>query len=363
MNKLLIPAPLPYEKDNNFLERYREHTGRRYIFGRTQQTIALLEKLPCDYIIDTFTQEKKFMGRDIVGIDDIKDGALVLSAVMHRPLTVKRLLDSMGIENSSYYWIEANENNQLPSLDYWKGARGHYLKNKSRYQKLYHELHDQESRTTFEAVLSFRETGNLEYMKSFTTRLDDMYFESFLKLKNKPTFLDLGALDGKNSLDFIKKYNNYKEVLAIEPLPLYAKKIAEIANQYRDITVLEYAISDVKEFSTLYVTDNGSSSTLIDQKKGSPVLVKCETIDNLVKVHDISPDFIKMDIEGYEMKALRGGKETIKRFKPALAVSVYHNTDHLLDSWALLRKLVPSYKFYIRHYTEGFAETVLYAVA
>jgi hypothetical protein len=73
--------------------------------------------------------------------------------------------------------------------------------------------------------------------------------------------------------------------------------------------------------------------------------------------------FIKMDLEGYEELALLGAKETIKRDKPKLAISIYHGKD---DYWKLPNIILDAdseYRFYIRHYTLFNNETVLYGYA
>jgi hypothetical protein len=72
--------------------------------------------------------------------------------------------------------------------------------------------------------------------------------------------------------------------------------------------------------------------------------------------------FIKMDIEGWELKALSGCKDHIINDKPKLAIAVYHNSNdfHQIPNYIL--SLNPDYDLYLRHYTEGWSETVMYFV-
>jgi hypothetical protein len=72
-------------------------------------------------------------------------------------------------------------------------------------------------------------------------------------------------------------------------------------------------------------------------------------------------DFIKMDIEGGELPALKGAERVLRSFKPKLAISVYHN---LRDFWEIpqwLNDLKLGYEFYLRHFTIHHEETVLFA--
>jgi hypothetical protein len=68
-----------------------------------------------------------------------------------------------------------------------------------------------------------------------------------------------------------------------------------------------------------------------------------------------------MDIEGAEMPALGGAIETIRKFKPKLAISVYHRTQDLYEVPQLIKNIDSRYKFYLGHYTIYKEETVLFA--
>ena len=76
------------------------------------------------------------------------------------------------------------------------------------------------------------------------------------------------------------------------------------------------------------------------------------TLDDFVRVEGTRKiDFIKMDIEGAELSALQGAKETLRIFRPDLAIAVYHS---LPDFWRIpqyLDELGLGYRFYLRHFT------------
>lgn len=87
------------------------------------------------------------------------------------------------------------------------------------------------------------------------------------------------------------------------------------------------------------------------------------TIDSFVfeqKCEQVN--FIKMDIEGSEIPALNGARETIKRYKPKLAISVYHKWDDLKIIPKLINDIYPGYKFYLDCTTGFGGEAVLYCI-
>jgi len=121
---------------------------------------------------------------------------------------------------------------------------------------------------------------------------------------------------------------------------------------------LQLGLSDQEE--EMVVTSGGHSSTLVKSQEGTSVNVT--TIDSFLKANDLpSVDFLKMDVEGRELSVLKGAAETIKTFKPSLALSAYHRGDDLIQLPKLLLELNLDYKFYLRHCSQSWTETVLYA--
>lgn len=72
--------------------------------------------------------------------------------------------------------------------------------------------------------------------------------------------------------------------------------------------------------------------------------------------------FIKMDVEGAELESLKGARYIIQRFKPKLAICIYHRDEDMYEIPLYIKELVPEYKLYVRHHANGASETVLYAM-
>jgi hypothetical protein len=91
--------------------------------------------------------------------------------------------------------------------------------------------------------------------------------------------------------------------------------------------------------------------------------VDCVRIDDLVdSLGQPSPDFVKMDIEGAEPEALRGGSSFIKDRRPLLALCVYHRQNHLWELPLQVARVEPDYSFYLRPHNEEGWDLVCYSV-
>ncbi|OOB79506.1 MAG: FkbM family methyltransferase [Epulopiscium sp. Nuni2H_MBin001] len=94
---------------------------------------------------------------------------------------------------------------------------------------------------------------------------------------------------------------------------------------------------------------------LLYTKKGGTINV--DSLDNVLR--DTEVTFIKMDIEGAELQALMGAKQIIKKYKPQLAISIYHKPQDIFELPMYVKSLVPEYKLYLRHYSYHYVDTVL----
>jgi hypothetical protein len=88
--------------------------------------------------------------------------------------------------------------------------------------------------------------------------------------------------------------------------------------------------------------------------------VDCAPLDQILSAE--VPTYIKLDIEGAEMDALKGAAGLIRQHKPVLAVSVYHQQDHLWRIPLYLKTLFPGYQFFLRPHNEEAWDLICYAI-
>jgi FkbM family methyltransferase len=141
-----------------------------------------------------------------------------------------------------------------------------------------------------------------------------------------------------------------KQVVAIEPAP---ENIESLRRNFKDeiaagrVILYPKGVWDKDEVLPMQIDPNNSAadSFLIHREGGTEVRgIPLTTIDKLVNELKLDRvDFIKMDIEGAEPKALVGGRETIAKYHPRMALCTYHAPDHPQKVPELARAAWPGY--------------------
>jgi FkbM family methyltransferase len=165
--------------------------------------------------------------------------------------------------------------------------------------------------------------------------------------------IDCGAYNGDTLDALMGAGYQIEAVAAFEPDPNNYAKLAARPHNFNAM-FLPCAVSSS---ASLVPFDSGhGTSSRIDQR--GQLTVQCVTIDEVLP--SFAPNLIKMDIEGAEPDALLGAERTLRRYRPGLAISLYHQPDHLWEIPLWLGGLNLGYKMYIRgHYHCGH-EMVLY---
>ena len=130
------------------------------------------------------------------------------------------------------------------------------------------------------------------------------------------------------------------------------------------IEIIQNAVWDISNQSLSALSNGPASKIAVSDENKNQKNVITLSIDDLVQQKQISKiNLIKMDIEGAELKALKGAINTIKSFRPKLAISVYHKLSDFYEIPQFIESLNLGYKLYLIHYTIHQEETVLFAEA
>lgn len=188
----------------------------------------------------------------------------------------------------------------------------------------------------------------------------EQYFDVF-EPEEGEVFVDAGCWDGCTSEKFVAWCNgNYSRIYAFEPdsmcWPLCEKTFRE-----KNIEKVSFVKKGVWGYTdSLYLKGVGDGSTGIFDKPVSSVRVPVTSIDDVLSGEKVT--FIKMDVEGSELQALEGARKSIEKYRPRMAICVYHKPQDIWELADYILRLNPDYRLLLRHYTTCNFETVLYAI-
>lgn len=244
---------------------------------------------------------------------------------------------------------------------------GHFDREKiqasqTKINKAVNLLADQQSKDVFLGIIAYRKTANPSYLQ--TAKYLD-YFHPYVQPEQGDNIIDGGAWYGDSSLTFHKKLSGNCHSYAFEPDNenyIQLTNTVQKANISDSVHPINKGLYNKKE--TLYFkkeADNDMQFRI--QLEHSEHKVEVTSIDQFVIDKQIpSIDFIKMDIEGAEVMALKGARNTIEKDRPKLAICIYHKFDDLWQIILLVKQLNPNYTLYIGHHSQNLFETVLYAI-
>ncbi len=185
-------------------------------------------------------------------------------------------------------------------------------------------------------------------------------------IKEGDYVLDAGGCWGDTALYFANKVGNLGKVYSFEfsakNLSIFKRNLSLNPKLDKIIEIIELPLwSSSNNYFFIYESGPNSQISLKPMKKVTSK-IKTITIDDFIKFNNIKKlDFIKMDIEGAELNALPGAREVIIKFKPKLAISIYHNIEHFFKIPNFIKSLNLKYKFYLDHFSIHIDETVLFA--
>lgn len=172
--------------------------------------------------------------------------------------------------------------------------------------------------------------------------------------------LDIGACEGETSLWFAQKIEAKGRVYAFEPEIQNFRTLQEnISLNSLDEIIIPIQVGFWSSRKTL--SFRGSGGGFSHHESGQKRIEVIALDDFIIERNLDKVDFIKMDVEGSEMKILRGAEGTLRKHKPKCAIAVYHKFRDVIEIINFLHGIVPDYRFYLAHFTTNYSETILFA--
>lgn len=232
----------------------------------------------------------------------------------------------------------------------------------------YDKMEDAVSRQVYSDVVTAHINGT--YLQGTPDSLRDAYFalEQFGAEDAGEVLVDCGAWVG----DTIERYiwntcGLFEKIVAFEPdadnFAAIQRRLERLNKEWNfeetKIMAYPFGVSDIDTQMAFEPYQNGLGSKFVwgGKNPDGKGLCRTVTLDGFLKERY---SFLKADIESYEYRMLLGAKEGIRKWKPKIAVCIYHNAVDLYEIPLLIHAIEKNYRFAVRHHSHSLAETVLY---
>jgi FkbM family methyltransferase len=290
---------------------------------------------------------------DLVAVD--RDVPVVIAS--HRPLQLLQRLRAMGFTTVAMFLVlQVTDPERFPPHMFYDGWFEDLAAHADRYAALSDILADDRSRQHLDAIIGFRLTADIGVIAPIVDW--DVYApKDLVSFSSDEVYVDAGAFDGDSICVFMDRVGDrFSRVIAFEPDPqTYGRLVEKFAGDPRIHALPKGVYSHAGHLRFV----NDGSRGAIFAHEGS-VEIPVTTLDE--ELADGRVTFVKMNIEGAEMEALRGGAKAISRWGPRLAISAYHRPSDLWQIPFLIRELRPQYRLALRQHDAGAIETVAYGL-
>jgi FkbM family methyltransferase len=319
--------------------------------------LFVIDKNAKEYRIDKFWKNTKIIHPNEVSEKDKKNSLLIICLVtsplldLHNELKKNKWRDVVF-----FYDVTEAYKNKYPINNGW--FSGKFSEKEKKYvRRVLSSLADQASRFYYLRMLAWRRLRAELIFNDGQINNDNRFFipEVINALNSNEVFVDCGAHKGSVTEKFLKIVKNkYKAVYAIEPDNASFKILEKKLGNTEKIKTIKFALSNKNSKEKFY--DGFDFASKID-KKGKN-LIKTAKLDSL----NIEATFIKMHLEGGELNALKGATKTIKRQRPIVAVTLYHNQDGVWKIPLFLINNTKNYRYYMRMHSWAGTGAVFYAI-
>lgn len=230
------------------------------------------------------------------------------------------------------------------------------MENFGKASEVYGLLGDEQSRKVFKGLTAFKISGRLSYLREIFT--DEKKPQPLLGLGKDEIYCDLGAYNGDTVLGFARSVGfSYKKIFALEP---EKRNFQKCVKNCTDLDNIELINAACWSHDTTLTFDGGSGRQAKLSGSGSSKIA-ARSLDSVLSGGGCT--YVKYDVEGADVPALMGSRETIKKYAPKLCCALYHRCYDYILLPLLIHNIDPNYSFFMRQdrYYPAW-ETELFAV-
>lgn len=237
-----------------------------------------------------------------------------------------------------------------------------YVKeNYKEFDKLYHLLDDEKSKSLLTAHINGRIIGKSISVERMPWIDPSYFFSEFMSPAMAPwkeceNIVDCGAYIGDTYEEFLRAYDKnrvkYYKYYCIEPNFKNIQYLKEHYIKDDNLVLLQKGVWNEK--ASMHFSGENEAGAISET---GDIIIEADSIDNMV--HE-PITYIKMDVEGAELMALKGAKNHILNDKPRLGICLYHKKEDLITIPQYIYSLRQDYKYIVRPHSAMPTELVLY---
>jgi len=317
-------------------------------------------EIPINFVVDknpqNYTNDDFWKNTKVVGLNDQVDKekyTVIICIVNYPQIEIISSLFNLGWKDIRiFYDITENFKDKYPLTNGWIKT-SFDSKDKINVNKVWNVLNE-DSKKHYLQFIAWRKSRIELVFENLEINPNNRFFihEIVSRLKKDDVFVDCGAHHGNVTKKFVDLVNNkYKKIFAIEP---DKNNLLILKSNVKNIEILDFALGAEEKDVGFYHGFGYASKINISGNN----IVKQTTIDNL----NLEPTFIKLHLEGGELNALKGAIKTIKKYRPIIAVTVYHTEDGLWQIPLFLIENFDDYNYIFRLHSWAGTGAVFYAI-
>lgn len=327
--------------------------------------LSLLESMNFDVIavVDEGVHVNKIVeGHRVIGLSDLFEKmapSLPVILCTHRTGGIHRRLSEVGFQLViPFISLQAAEPGLFPPHEFHDGLLESLVTDFKQLEWLRDEFSDQLSVKTLDSIIQYRISGNsLVFEDIFQPNLyyvDDLFQFS----TGEELFIDAGAFEG-DTISLFSSYvdGQYKKIVAFEPDPATFGRLKNNFFENNNVICINKGLSHSRSAMRFV---SGEQRASVFSNSGN-ISVDVTDLDSSLTELGLSPTVIKMNIEGFELDALDGARNTIKENNPKLFISAYHRPSHLWEVARKIKTINPAYNIALRQFDRGLVESVIVA--
>lgn len=180
------------------------------------------------------------------------------------------------------------------------------------------------------------------------------YQKKHTVIEKGEVLLDIGTAEGFLSLLEIDKCDH---IYMIEPGITFYNTLHKTFSSYKEkTTIINTAVGN--EDAEIFFSEDSLDGKVVEGNNENVQQLDIRKIDTLLSNNE-RITYLKADIEGYEEDMLRGAEQTIKRNKPKIAITTYHDQNDPQEIINIIKGFVPEYKYYVKGIYEKTPKPVL----